>query len=178
MLKIVLGAGGKQYDGWTATERAELDLLDATTWPAFGLEPGTVDAMLAEHVWEHFSPEDARAAAALCHAYLRSGGYLRLAVPDGNHPSPEYIDWVRPGGVGAGSNTHAVLYTHEALRAMLTGAGFGVRLLEWWDDDGQFHRELWDEAGGYIERCAARDPRNDGGRTLTYTSLLLDAVKP
>ena len=57
---------------------------------------------MAEHVWEHLSEADARAANRLCFRYLKPGGVLRLAVPDGLHPDPGYIDEVRPGGTGAG----------------------------------------------------------------------------
>lgn len=34
---------------------------------------------------------------------LKPGGYVRVAVPDGFHPDPAYIEMGRPGGYGTGS---------------------------------------------------------------------------
>lgn len=50
-MKIILGAGQTQYEGWIATQESELNLLSDDDWNRiFELE--SVDAFLAEHVWE------------------------------------------------------------------------------------------------------------------------------
>ena len=51
---------------------------------------GSIDAILAEHVWEHLAEEEGLAAAKCCYRYLRPGGYLRVAVPDGFHPDANF----------------------------------------------------------------------------------------
>ena len=52
-----------------------------------------------------------------------------------------------------------------------------VRLLEFYDQRGQFHRRSWSSNDGHIRRSAEHDPRNQDGQ-LVYTSLILDAIKP
>ena len=57
-------------------------------------------ALLAEHVWEHMTREEGVEAAKNCFAYLADGGYLRVAVPDGNFRNPWYQNMVKVGGNG------------------------------------------------------------------------------
>jgi predicted SAM-dependent methyltransferase len=153
-----------------------LNLLSAADWAALAPANG-FDAILAEHVWEHLSLADGQTAARLCWHHLRPGGYLRIAVPDGYHPDPAYREYVRPGGSGAGAADHKVLYTHQILSDILTGIGFDVQLLEYFDREGQFHFADWETADGMIDRSSRFDERNRD-KPLAYTSLLLDAVRP
>jgi len=51
-----------------------------------------LDAILAEHVWEHLTKEEALIAALTCYRYIKNGGYLRVAVPDGPHPNPQTLN--------------------------------------------------------------------------------------
>jgi predicted SAM-dependent methyltransferase len=175
-LRVVIGAGGHFDPGWVDADIDVLNLLHEADWQRF-FAPASIDALFAEHVWEHLEPADALAAARRCHAYLRPGGRLRIAVPDGHHPDPAYIAAVRPGGSGDGADDHRVLYTHESLSALLRAASFEPQLLEHFDADGRFHRVDWYRGFGTVRRSAAFDPRNQGGR-LAYTSLIVDAVKP
>ena len=172
-LRIVVGAGGATPDGWTRTERAYLDLLDPKGWAKF-FRDATIDAILAEHVWEHLTLEQGLIAARTCRRFLKRGGYLRIAVPDGNHPDREYIEHVRPGGCGAGADDHKVLYDHALLSQTLSQAGFSVDLLEHFDADGRFIVKDWSAQDGVIRRSSRYDERNAGGR-LNYTSLIIDA---
>ena len=175
-LKIIIGAGGTNYPDWVAAEQQSIDLLDEGTWrELFQNQP--IDNILAEHVWEHL-PETAGAVAArTCFRHLRPGGKLRIAVPDGYNPNPQYIRMVRPGGTGIGSDDHHVLYNFQTLSRMLNAAGFIVTLLEYHDARGQFHVTPWEATDGFIERSARFDPRNTVDH-LKYTSLIVDAVKP
>jgi predicted SAM-dependent methyltransferase len=176
--RIVVGSSSKYDRGWIPTERDYLDLCRPEQWEQ-ALAPNSLDALLAEHVWEHLTPAEALAAAATCYTYLKPGGYLRLAVPDGLHPSPEYIDWVKPGGASPGqlTNDHKVLYTYRTLGDVFESAGFRVRLYEYYDEMGKFHFSDWDPADGTIRRSRRFDRRNQGGK-LAFTSVVLDAVKP
>jgi predicted SAM-dependent methyltransferase len=176
-LKIVIGASGRHDPGWIPTERGFLDLTKRADWDRF-FKPNSIDAMLAEHVWEHLEPGDAMIGAKMCYDYLKPGGYLRVAVPDGCHPNPEYIEWCRVGGkpVGMLGNDHKVLYTHRTLCELFQSVGFQTRLLEYFTDEGDFRAEPWSRADGTIWRCRDLDKRNKGG-ALVYTSIIMDAVK-
>lgn len=174
-LRLVIGASGETAPGWHETDQRYLDLLKPAQWERI-FAPGSVDALFAEHVWEHLVPEDAITAARTCHRFLKPGGSLRVAVPDGLHPNPDYIAAVRPGGTGGGADDHKVLYDHASLRAVFEAAGFAVELLEYFDEEGVFHRTDWSDERGHVRRSARYDERNSG-RALAYTSIILDAVK-
>ena len=174
--RVLIGAGSTTQEGWFPTDRETLDVGQGAAFRRFW-RPGTVEAFCAEHVWEHLEEATARRGVENCFAFLRAGGTLRIAVPDGFHPSAEYREWVRPGGTGLGANDHKILHTHVTLRALLATAGFEVRLVEWWDESGQFHAEPWFPEQGYIVRSATHDPRNQDG-ALRYTSLIVDGTKP
>jgi predicted SAM-dependent methyltransferase len=174
-LRLVLGSSGIHDEGWIPTDVGYLDLLNGAHWERF-FRRGSIDAMLAEHVWEHLSADEGLAAARRCHEYLRNGGYLRVAVPDGYFPDGEYIEHVRPGGSGSGAHDHKVLYTYASLSDLFLEAGFEVKLLEYHDAQGRFHRVDWDPALGKIHRSSRFDERNRDG-VLRYTSIVLDAHK-
>jgi predicted SAM-dependent methyltransferase len=175
--KIMIGAGSKQEPGWLTTQIEYLDLLKPADWDRF-FKPDTLDAMLAEHVWEHLTPEQGLVAAETCFKYLKPGGYVRIAVPDGLHPDPEYIQWVKVGGASPMqiANDHKVLYTYRDLSALFERAGFEVVLYEYFDEAGAFHYREWDPKDGKIWRSKRFDKRNRDGR-LVFTSIILDAVK-
>jgi predicted SAM-dependent methyltransferase len=175
-VKLVVGASSVPMAGWVVTDLPHLDIAAEADW-RFYFAPASVGAILAEHVWEHLAPDHAAAAARLCHRYLRPGARLRIAVPDGLHPDPAYREAVRPGGSGPGADDHKVLYTAATLRALLEGAGFQVRLLEHFGEDGAFHAEDWSPESGMIRRSRRFDPRNRDG-ALRYTSIIADAFKP
>ena len=173
-LRIVVGASGRVEPGWIATEHEYLDLVDARDWERF-FAKGSIDAILAEHVFEHLSPEDARFAARHCYEHLKPGGVLRAAVPDGLHPDPAYIAWVEVGGTGPGSSDHKVLYDYRGFRRLFEEVGFRVRLLEYWDEQGVLHVADWDPAQGRIRRSIRFDTKQRGG--FRYSSIILDAVR-
>lgn len=174
-VRVVIGASGLCPQGWIRTEQEYFDLLDLSQMSSL-LKPGSVDMFLAEHVWEHLSPEDGLVAARNCWTLLGEKGRLRIAVPDALHPDPEYQEHVRIGGTGPGADDHKCLYSWRSLSQMLETAGFEVRLLEHWDDDGNFRKTDWNAEDGLVRRSARFDARNAGG-VLRYTSLIVDAIK-
>lgn len=175
-LRIIVGAASTQQVGWLSTDYPLLDLTDARTFASI-FAAGSIGHILAEHVWEHLSPEDSARACRNCFKYLKRGGLLRIAVPDGFHPDADYIDHVKPGGCGPGADDHKVLFIYRTLSTMLENAGFKTRLLEWFDEQGKFHHENWDVEDGLIRRSTRFDPRNQTNPTA-YTSLIIDASKP
>jgi predicted SAM-dependent methyltransferase len=175
-LKIVLGSSGLHVHDWLLTDMDQLNVVIESDWERY-FQRDTVDAVLAEHVWEHLTSEQAMEAARNCYAFLRPGGRLRLAVPDGLHPDPEYIDAVKPMGSAKGSDTHKVLYTCNSLERLLESAGFTTNVLECFDDEGNFVSADWDPRDGMVRRSARFDSRNHDGQ-LRYTSVIIDAFKP
>lgn len=175
-LRIVLGSSGLDVQDRLLTDMDQLDITIENDWKRYFV-PNSVEAILAEHVWEHLSPDQAARAARNCYTYLCPGGRLRVAVSDGLHPDPEYIDAVRPMGSAEGSDDHKVLYTRDTLNGLLKAAGFQTRVLECFDSTGQFVSVDWDPKDGMVRRSARFDTRNEDG-VLRYTSIIIDALKP
>ncbi|NOT74806.1 MAG: hypothetical protein HOP08_07740 [Cyclobacteriaceae bacterium] len=174
-IKLVVGASKIKYDGWILTEIDFLNILKDEDWQ-YALKKNTVSAILAEHVWEHLYEKDGLLGAKNCFQYLKPGGHMRVAVPDGFHPDKEYIEYVRPGGHGAGADDHKVLYNYKSFGKLFEDAGFTVKFLEYFDENGKFHYQEWSPDDGMIVRSKRYDDRNADG-TLRYTSLIVDAVK-
>jgi predicted SAM-dependent methyltransferase len=80
-VRIIVGACDDRYEGWIATNKAVLDLLREADW-AYLFQSKLIDAILAEHVWEHLDCREAIVAAQNCFTYLQPGGYIRVAVPE------------------------------------------------------------------------------------------------
>ena len=175
-IRIILGAGGTKFDRFISTDFQELNICSKASFEIY-LRPDTVDIFVAEHVWEHLSPEEGATACVHCFEFLKQGGMLRIAVPDGFHPDADYIAYVRPGGCGAGAEDHKVLYNYRTLSYLLESSGYKIQLLEWFDERGKFHYENWDIESGFIKRSRRFDERNHVNPTA-YTSLIIDAIKP
>jgi predicted SAM-dependent methyltransferase len=174
-LKVVIGASGLFNEGWIGSEKEILDLLNRKHWHNY-FKKNSIDVILAEHVWEHLSIDEGLKAAKQCYLYIKLGGYLRVAVPDGFCPNSEYIECVKPGGTGDGSAGHKVLFTHLTFSDLFLRAGFQVNLLEYYDSKGVFHYTDWEPKDGAIRRSRRFDARNKNG-ILGYTSIILDAHK-
>ncbi|MBQ8586461.1 MAG: hypothetical protein IJ453_00030 [Oscillospiraceae bacterium] len=178
-MKVILGAGRTVLPGWVSTQEAELNLLNIADFQRlFSREKPT--AFLAEHVWEHMSYEEGCQAAKNCFDFLAEGGYLRVAVPDGNFRNEWYQNMVKVGGNGDPTHpayTHKIVYDYRRFAEVFLQAGFEVELLEWCDEEGQFHYRAWNEADGRIGRSLRFDTRNRDGK-LGMVSIILDAKKP
>ena len=174
-LRIVIGAGGVYQKGWIPTDIEQLNLLRLEDWRRY-FKPDSIDAILAEHVYEHLTENEAYQAAKNCFLFLKPTGYIRVAVPDGYHISLDYIKAVEPGGSGSGSDDHEVLYNYRTLAHVFESAGFEVNWLEYFDEGGTFHIKDWHEDDGLINRSSKYGKRNSDGR-LNYTSIIIDALK-
>lgn len=174
-IKLSVGSGDVFNNGWINSDINTLDITKKQDWSNY-LLCFKANIIFAEHVWEHIPREQIKAANSNCFLFLKKGGTLRIAVPDGYNPNKNYIDAVKPGGDGAGSDDHKVLYNYETLKTELEFVGFKVILLEYWDENGNFHYNEWTDKGGRVRRSKRYDERNKNGE-LNYTSLIVDAVK-
>lgn len=178
-MRIIIGAGKTAYDGWISTQEDQLDLLNRADFERM-FPSQKPEAYLAEHVWEHMTLEQGREAAKNCYDFLADGGYLRVAVPDGNFRNEWYQNMVKVGGNGDPNHpafTHKIVYDYRTFARVFESAGFEVELLEWCDEAGRFHYKYWNEADGHIGRSLRFDTRNEDGK-LGMVSIILDAKKP
>ncbi len=177
-MKVIIGAGNTSFDGWLSTQENELNLLSRSDFENLFAE-NKADAFLAEHVWEHMTFEEGCVAAKNCYDFLNYGGYLRVAVPDKNFRNEWYQNMVKVGGNGDPSHpafTHKTLYDYRTLIETFESVGFEVELLEWCDEQGDFHFKYWNEADGKIGRSLRFDTRNSEGK-LGMVSIIIDAKK-
>ncbi len=176
-LKVIIGAGDTRYADWVATDIPAFHVLKQEHWQLL-FQPASIHSMLAEHVFEHLTVEEFARFLRLARRYLykggqNNGGRIRLAVPDGNHPDANYIEHVRPGGIGEGADDHKTLYTCDKIAQVLDESGYDYQLLEYFEASGAFHQLEWQIEDGFIGRSARHDKRNSAGK-LTYTSLIVD----
>lgn len=174
-LKIVLG-GAASEEGWFGSDIGFFDATDPEAWSDLVGEGETVERLLAEHVFEHIPPDSIPAVMKNAYRHLKSGGTIRIAVPDGHNPDPDYIRHVEPGGIGPGADDHKQLFTIETLSAALGAAGFRVEPREWFDAEGGFHEEAWIAERGHIHRCR-RHGTPDKSFPSSHLSLLVDGIK-
>ena len=175
-IRLALGSESHCTDGWIHAGCNQLDLVNPASWSCF-FQKSSVDAMLADHVWEHLSEKEGRTAARNCFQFLRPGGYLRVAVPDGFHPSQTACEQVREESSVSRTAADCLLYNHRSFADMFLAAGFQVRLIEFFDREGAFHSNHWDVSKGLVQRTLLFDERNIT-QPYAYTSLVLDAFKP
>lgn len=171
-LKVMLGAGPYQYDGWFQTDKDILDVTSSEDWSML-FAPASIDSLLSEHMLEHLSEDEARSALAECYRYLKPKGLFRLAVPDGYRRDPAYVTEVVPPNDG-----HKVLYNVDSLTALLQSVGFQTTPLEYFDAQERFHATTWNQDDGIILRSVRFDTQQAFQRDgLFYTSLIIDARK-
>jgi len=174
-VRIVVGASGVFQSGWIPTDIEHLDILKLDSWRRYFSE-SSIDAILAEHVFEHLTAEEGFMAARYCYHFLKPNGYIRVAVPDGFHPSVDYINQVKPGGVGVGAEDHKILYNYNTLSNLFEKNNYQINLLEYFNEKSVFISKDWDPGMGMITRSSKYDERNRNGK-LDYTSIIIDARK-
>ncbi|MBT4364633.1 MAG: glycosyltransferase [Desulfobacterales bacterium] len=175
-MHVIIGAGNSKQSGWINTNYPIIDITREQTLRNY-FKPDSVSAFLAEHVWEHLDENEAEIALQNCFKYLKTKGHIRIAVPDGYQTDQDYIHTVKPGGTGSGADDHKILFNYQTLSELMVKNGFKVKLLEWFDEDGKFHQRDWLLDDGFIHRSARFDKRNTYSAT-TYTSLIIDGIKP
>lgn len=175
-MKVIIGAGEQRWDGWIATQKDEIDLLDEGSWVRYFGET-KANAFLCEHVFEHLTFNEAIEAARIIKNYLHTDGYIRLAVPDGNFQDEEYQNIIKVGGPGPPDHPaadHKFVYNHRSLTEVFKRAGFRTSLLEYHDENGDFVSNEWNIKDGPVYRSSKMDPRNRG-RKIQFPSLIMDA---
>lgn len=172
-LQIIFGAGNTYQKNWISTEQENLDLLKVDTFNKL-FKKNEISNILAEHVFEHLSLENGIQAIKNLKPFLKINAKIRIAVPDGYFPSKEYINYVKPGGVGPGADDHKMLYNFKTISKLFDN-DFKINLLEYFDEQGNFQYKKWDINDGKVIRSRYFDPRNTD-KQVNYSSLIIDAI--
>ena len=174
-IKIIIGASSTKFKGWFPTEKSFLNISNPLHFKRL-FHKLPIDAILAEHVLEHLTNKDLELMVKNFYNYSSARVTIRVAVPDGYHTNPAYIGEVKPGGTGEGAFDHKNLFTYKSLSALFEKGGFKAHPVEYWDENGTFHRGYVNDDKGYVLRSFINDPRNRKGKP-NYTSLIVDFRK-
>ena len=134
-LARALHAGGILSDErWAAHESGafrRVRYLDITR--PFPFRDSSVDAVLASHVLEHLTRQEAADCVREIHRVLRPGGVLRVAVPDLDEviaaydprdPDSFLFGLLQGTERSTSRHRHWWNYNETSMHALLTGAGF------------------------------------------------------
>lgn len=197
-IKLVVGAGSAHFNGWISTEEDAFDITKYLTWEKY-FRNKKIDNILAEHVFEHLNFGDIRKTFSYMYKYLKNGGVLRFAVPDGYHASNYVRELTKPGGLEPGADNHKVFFNIDIVEKLAKEIGFKLDKIEYFDKNSFFHTKDFNFENGYISRCS----KNYQGRftddqkeydklfnsipehlrqqfinnKISYTSLLVDFIK-
>ena len=132
MIKLNLGSGDWQIPGYTAIDRK----FGTEVYPLL-YEENSVDEIRASHVLEHFSGNEVADVVRHWVSKLRTGGVLRIAVPDfkwiaEHYSAGENINF--PGYIMGGqideNDYHKTIFDKSILTAVMKYAGL-TDIKEW-----------------------------------------------
>ena len=171
---LIIGAGPTKYKKWFATD---IDTLDVTKETDFkkSFQKKKINKILAEHVLEHLTDTEIGKMLKNIYQYSNQNLIFRVAVPDGYHSNVDYINTVKPGGIGEGADDHKHLFNYKTLSELFKKSGFLAKPIEYWDENGKFN-STYDDKNGFIMRSFKNDKRNKDGKPH-YTSLIIDFYK-
>jgi predicted SAM-dependent methyltransferase len=195
-VRVIVGAASQRLPGWLATDIDTLNITLDSSWSNL-FSPGSIDNILAEHVLEHLSLDELHSVLMHAKKYLKVGGVFRIAVPDAFHPSRYYYNLVKPGGLETPIE-HKLFIDHEMLTRIADESGYQIRLLEYFDERGVFHKVDYSLEHGEIQRNASNNCGLDSDdknvmekfyatipdhlrqqfydQKITYTSLIVDFI--
>jgi predicted SAM-dependent methyltransferase len=186
-INLNIGSANNLYPNWFPTDiqfispqeiQINVFQFDATNEKDYqkSLKNRKIKRILAEHVFEHLTLSQIEAVLKNFYQYSEPEMNIRIAVPDGFHSDPNYIELVKPGGTGEGAHDHKNLFTYRSLSELFEKQGFKANFVEYWDEKGIFHPGYQDDDKGIIRRSLVNDFRNQDGKPH-YTSLIIDFSK-
>ena len=131
-LKLNIGAGDVQIDGWTPIDRKHGSEAYPLDYP-----DNSVDEIRASHILEHFSFRDASEALRDWVRVLKPGGRIRISVPDVDKVLTDGGRdrlFVLMGGQTDADNFHRSAYDHDRLHAVMAQSGL-VNINPWTSDN-------------------------------------------
>lgn len=146
-MKLHVGCGERFLPGWKHLDARKFPHVDYVTDKLDKLDmfaDNSVEEIYACHVLEHFTRAEMRSGGVLqeWHRVLKSGGVLRIAVPNFEAIVEEYLSsgnlelvmGLLYGGQNYEYNFHYQTYDFKRLSDLLTRAGFSqVKRYDWRD---------------------------------------------
>ena len=151
-IKIIIGAAMTYQDGWYSTNEQWLNIAREGHWQRVFQGKALLTHVLAEHVFEHLTPDETRQALRLVAQHMHPGGHIRIAVPDGYHPDPAYLLHVGISGIGADAEDHKQLLNCDLLIKYLREAGFAPELKEGYCRSGKLVQQPLSAEVGLVIR--------------------------
>lgn len=177
-IKIIVGAAETFQSGWYSTNEQWLDITKDTDWQNIFQGKPLLTHVVAEHVFEHLTYEQAQNALRQIYNHLQKNGRVRIAVPDGYNPNADYIRHVGIAGIGDDAADHKQLLNVDTLSKLMSEAGFQVTHIEGYNKDGALVQQPYKQEDGYIKRSRAHPPGNSPWHFPdAETSLIIDGVK-
>lgn len=164
-MKLHLGCGWRDFgDDWVHVDGGDYDHLDHNDITKFPLDDESVDLIYASHVLEYFDREEVVPILQEWTRVLKTGGILRIAVPDFEAMAIMYVmsrntlnqrsldNFLGPlyGRMKMGSQTiyHKTTYDFDSLSEVLKSAGIeSVKKYDWRQTE---HSEFDDHSQAYI----------------------------
>lgn len=174
-INLVVGGGPTKFKGWFSTDISTLDITKASDFKKYFTKK-KINKILAEHVLEHLTDKELDNMMKNFNNYSLKSVNIRIAVPDGFHLDKSYIEAVKPGGTGMGSDEHKNLFNYKLLTDIFLRHGFRANLQEYWDENSIFNTIYTNDNKGFISRSFINDDRNSNGKP-NYTSLIIDFTK-
>lgn len=179
-IKIIVGAAETHQDGWYSTNEQWLDITNENDWAHIFKGRKCLTHVVAEHVFEHLTYEQAQSALAHIRAHMKENGRLRIAVPDGYNPDPVYLKHVGICGIGDDAADHKQLLNADVLSRLIKEAGFAPEHLEGYQQDGTLIQNPYKVEEGFIMRSRTNTDEEKMKKWSfpdAETSLIVDGIK-
>lgn len=117
----------------------------------------SVERILSEDFMEHLKVHEIRQLLAECFRLLKSGGIMRIGVPDYNNPKDRpFLE----KGTDPRLPLHTTLTQYELMNDIIEQCPFSRYEFYYYWNEGRFFRKNIDYSYGFIKRTPDNDPRN------------------
>jgi predicted SAM-dependent methyltransferase len=120
----------------------------------------SISNILIEGRFEFMKQEEMVSILRMLYRYLSYGSTIRIAMTDGFHTNPEYIEKVRPRMVSKNNMGYKQLLNYNTLFNILDSCGFKVRFYEFFDDTKYFNKYSMDSERGYVQNSYFNNHEN------------------
>tara|TARA_B100000886_G_scaffold339872_1_gene306776 strand:+ start:506 stop:1213 length:708 start_codon:yes stop_codon:yes gene_type:complete len=179
-VNLILGAALTNQKGWFSTNENWFDITKDGHWKRLFNSKKRVNRVLAEHVLEHLTIDEMRNTLKLIFENMVNGGSLRIAVPDGNNPNPEYRKHCGIDGIGADASDHKQFLTYEFLSREIEKIGFQYDLKEGYLENKELVKKNFNDNLGKVIRSRSNSVNHFKKGWDFYdsnTSLIIDCFK-